>query len=129
MRSAPGARIDEGSATVVSLALVLLLSLLCVALVLVGSAILERQRAQAAADLAALAAATRFWSGPDAACSRARAVATRNGALLVRCLVLGGDARVVVRRPAPPMLAPIAPDGVLARARAGVRPAVEPGQR
>lgn len=41
----------------------------------VGSAVVARHRAQAAADLAALAAAARMPSGVEAACARATAVA------------------------------------------------------
>ncbi|MGZ4564451.1 MAG: Rv3654c family TadE-like protein [Mycobacterium sp.] len=40
-----------------------------------GSVVVARHRAQAAADLAALAAAARLPSGADAACARATAVA------------------------------------------------------
>jgi secretion/DNA translocation related TadE-like protein len=40
-----------------------------------GSAVVARHRAQAAADLAALAGAERLPSGPAAACARAAAVA------------------------------------------------------
>lgn len=40
-----------------------------------GSAVVARHRAQAAADLAALAAAARLPSGAEAACARASAVA------------------------------------------------------
>ena len=43
--------------------------------VYLGSAVVARHRAQAAADLAALAAAARLPSGPVAACDRATAVA------------------------------------------------------
>jgi secretion/DNA translocation related TadE-like protein len=40
-----------------------------------GSAVVARHRAQAAADLAALAAAARLAAGPEAACAQAKAVA------------------------------------------------------
>jgi secretion/DNA translocation related TadE-like protein len=51
--------------------------LLCVtgAGVYIGAVVVARHRAQAAADLAALAAAARLPSGADAACARASAVA------------------------------------------------------
>jgi secretion/DNA translocation related TadE-like protein len=51
--------------------------LLCVACAgaYVGSAVVARHRAQAAADLAALAAAARMPFGVEAACARATAVA------------------------------------------------------
>jgi secretion/DNA translocation related TadE-like protein len=50
--------------------------------VLLGQAVLARHRAEAAADLAALAAAAAH--GGDG-CRRATAVAARNGAVLRRC--------------------------------------------
>jgi secretion/DNA translocation related TadE-like protein len=40
-----------------------------------GSAVIARHRAQAAADLAALAAAARLAAGPEAACAQAKGVA------------------------------------------------------
>lgn len=40
-----------------------------------GSAVVARHRAQAAADLAALSAATRLAAGPETACAQAKAVA------------------------------------------------------
>ncbi len=41
-----------------------------------GSAVIARHRAQAAADLAALAAAARLAAGPETACAQAKAVAS-----------------------------------------------------
>jgi secretion/DNA translocation related TadE-like protein len=54
---------------------------------LVGSAVVASHRAQSAADLAALAAATSLVGGEPAtsACSAAAAVAIRNGARLATC--------------------------------------------
>jgi secretion/DNA translocation related TadE-like protein len=40
-----------------------------------GAAVVARHRAQAAADLAALAAAARLGAGPETACAQAKAVA------------------------------------------------------
>ena len=57
----------------------------------VGSAVVARHRAQAAADLAALAAAARIPSGGTAACARATAVAREMRVDGVQCQVDGLD--------------------------------------
>jgi len=62
-----------------------------------GSAVVARHRAQAAADLAALAAAARLPAGADAACRRATAVARAMRADDVGCTVRGLDAVVSVK--------------------------------
>ncbi len=71
----------------------------CAALLLVfvglahlGAAVLSRHRAQAAADLSALAAAGALRDGADgdAACAAGRDFAARNGARPVACRELGG---------------------------------------
>jgi secretion/DNA translocation related TadE-like protein len=51
----------------------------------VGSAVVARHRAQAAADLAALAGAARIPAGVSAACTRATAVARQMRADSVQC--------------------------------------------
>lgn len=61
----------------------------------VGSAVVARHRAQAAADLAALAAAGVLPSGQETACGVAREVAAANSATVTACEVAGLD--VVVR--------------------------------
>lgn len=61
----------------------------------VGSAVIARHRAQAAADLAALAAAAQVASGEQAACASASSVATATGAAVSSCAVEHLD--VVVR--------------------------------
>ncbi|WP_244897638.1 Rv3654c family TadE-like protein [Mycobacterium alsense] len=63
----------------------------------VGSAVVARHRAQAAADLAALAAAARLPSGAAAACARARAVAHEMRVDDVGCGVEGLDVVVSTR--------------------------------
>jgi secretion/DNA translocation related TadE-like protein len=67
-----------------------------VACVYLGSAVIARHRAQAAADLAALAAAGRLTEGRDAACSRAVALAQAMHTTLVDCSVIGLDVVVAV---------------------------------
>lgn len=80
---------DRGSASVLVLALVAVTVALATLLGLLASAHAARGRAQAAADLAALAGAQRALTG-GAACGLAREVAARNGAVLDRCHELPG---------------------------------------
>lgn len=63
----------------------------------VGSAIVARHRAQAAADLAALAAAQRVPAGRTAACLGAEALAAAMGAAVTRCELDHLDVSLVVR--------------------------------
>ncbi|KMO79810.1 hypothetical protein MCHUDSM44219_02673 [Mycolicibacterium chubuense] len=62
---------------------------------LVGSVVVARHRASAAADLAALAAAAQLPAGPSAACSAAEAIARSMAATVARCDVDGVDVIVV----------------------------------
>ncbi|WP_243070845.1 Rv3654c family TadE-like protein [Candidatus Mycolicibacterium alkanivorans] len=62
----------------------------------VGSAVVARHRAQAAADLAALAAAARLPDGPAAACEGARGITGAMGAELAGCDVAELDVVVAV---------------------------------
>ncbi|OBF06204.1 helicase [Mycobacterium sp. ACS4054] len=64
-----------------------------------GAVVVARHRAQAAADLAALAAAARLPAGPEAACARATAVAHRMRAGDAGCVVEDLDVVVTVRVP------------------------------
>lgn len=113
---------DGGSATVLVLAaggvLVLLGSLLGVG----GVAGLDRQRAAAAADLAALAAAA-DPGGAEQACRRAARVAAANGARLTDCRAFDTDGSVRVEVEVPLRLGPLGslpgPDAVRVAARAG----------
>lgn len=61
-----------------------------------GTAVMARHRAQAAADLAAHAAATALPSGRHAACAQATSVASAMGAALSGCVIDGLDAVVTV---------------------------------
>lgn len=65
--------------------------------VYLGAAVAARHRAQAVADLAALAAAARLPSGPRAACAQATAVARRMRVEEPRCEVDELDVIVTVR--------------------------------
>lgn len=121
----PAPRRDRGAAAVWVLgcgAVVLAVGLF----VLVRSlAVLARHRAETAADLAALAAASRIGVGGDP-CTSAGAVAAANGATVSSCLVrLGpggrsGTVRVEVRAEAD--LPVVGARTVTARARAGRLP-------
>jgi secretion/DNA translocation related TadE-like protein len=62
----------------------------------IGSAVIARHRAQAAADLAALAAAAQVPAGVGAACGEASAIARESGVEVIDCAVDGLDAVVTV---------------------------------
>jgi len=87
-----------------------------------AASLVSRQRAEAAADLAALAAARTLVAG-GAPCPAGHRVAAASGARLVGCTASGSAVTVVVQVPLPSL-------GVLgldvpparARARAGVPP-------
>lgn len=64
--------------------------------VYVGAAVLARHRAQAAADLAALAAAARIPAGAETACAQARRIAASMRAALRGCDVDGLHVAVAV---------------------------------
>jgi secretion/DNA translocation related TadE-like protein len=64
-----------------------------------GAAVIARHRAEAAADLGALAAASHAAEGPDRACERARWVADRMGVTLLTCRWQRLDAFVEVEVP------------------------------
>jgi secretion/DNA translocation related TadE-like protein len=81
--------------------------------VYVGSAVIARHRAQAAADLAALAAAARLADGADAACGQASMVAQAMHTMVTQCVV--DELDVVVTAEAPVAL------GVWGPARAAAR--------
>lgn len=55
--------------------------------VYLGSAVVARHRAQAAADLAALAGAVLLAAGPESACAQAKVVARQMGVSTTGCTV------------------------------------------
>jgi secretion/DNA translocation related TadE-like protein len=89
---------DRGSGTVLALALSLLIGLGATAGVARGLAVAARHRANAAADLAALAGAAAALDGPGGACTEAGRVARANGGRLDRCVVTGEVVEVRVAR-------------------------------
>jgi secretion/DNA translocation related TadE-like protein len=63
----------------------------------IGSAVIARHRAQAAADLAALAGAARLADGPGAACTQAAAIAKAMDVVVAACVVDDLDVVVTIR--------------------------------
>lgn len=68
---------------------------------LLGAAVIARHRAQAAADLAALAGAARIPAGSTAACAAAQRLAGDMSAYEFRCVVDGLDVLITVAVPVP----------------------------
>ncbi|MFC7482256.1 Rv3654c family TadE-like protein [Luedemannella flava] len=91
VRRLPRGRADRGGAGVLVLAFGLVVVLFGAACALVGAAVVARHRAQAAADLGALAGAAWAPVGESAACGRAAALVAANGADLVSCVLVGLD--------------------------------------
>jgi secretion/DNA translocation related TadE-like protein len=83
------ARRDRGAATVFVVAVGLVLVLVGVAGAAVGAARVGRHRAQAAADLGALAGAVRAIEGTEVACARASRFVAANGGRATSCEVIG----------------------------------------
>lgn len=108
---------DRGNATVLTaIGGAAMLALLIIALQ-VGSAVIIRHRAEAAADLAALAGAAQLLFGQDSACGQAGSIAAANGGRLDACELLGQDLRVVVS-----VQARVGPIGSSAQGRARAGP-------
>jgi len=80
----------------VAVAMMAVLLTVTVACVYLGAAVIARHRAQAAADLAALAAAGGLADGAQAACAHAVAVAEAMDTSIARCEVTGLDVVVTV---------------------------------
>ncbi len=117
-RSACGHRSrDRGSGTVWTAAVMSLLIAVATAFATVGAARVARHRAQAGADLSALAAARLAIAQPDDACQAASRIAVANGGRLARCAVdqyvVDVDVSVQVTLPV------IGSRAVLGHARAG----------
>lgn len=117
---------ERGSATVLAVAGTGALLLCLVGGLAVTSAVHAGHRARAAADLAALAAASALQQGvpADSACLRGRAVAAANGADLRSCAAASdGSVEIGVTVPLPLALpTPVVRGEARARARAGPRP-------
>jgi len=118
--SGAGGSGELGSATVVVLAVIAVVMMLTVSGLLLASAVLASHRARAAADLAALAAASALIQGGSSgmACRSAVKIAEVNHARLLSCVAVGSQARLTVA-----VSAGVAGLGVAtARSRAGPDP-------
>jgi secretion/DNA translocation related TadE-like protein len=89
-------RRDEGSASIIVIAVGLATVLLGAALADAGAVIVARHHAQAAADLSALAGAAYAIQGAAAACAVAETSAHANGAHMLHCGLAGWDLIVTV---------------------------------
>ncbi|MEO9322731.1 Rv3654c family TadE-like protein [Nocardioides sp. C4-1] len=107
---------DRGAATLLTVALAGLLLFVGAALGVVGALLVAHRTAQAAADLAALAAAETAARGGDA-CGAAATIATANDAALTSCVVRGREVRVGVEVTGPRWLGQTG--DLVAEARAG----------
>lgn len=87
---------DRGSATIWVVMLVMLLTMVWVGLASVGAAVVARHRASAAADLAALAAASAAERAIPNPCAAAREIAEMHGGHVSGCRLDGLTADVVV---------------------------------
>jgi secretion/DNA translocation related TadE-like protein len=112
---------DSGAATIWTALAVAALTGVVLLGCWLGAAVIARHRAEAAADLGALAAASHAAEGPARACDRARWVADRLGATLLTCRWQRLDALVEVQIPHSAFAGLPGPS---ARARAG--PAEQP---
>ena len=108
---------DRGSVTIWAAALAGLVWLGSSAAVLYGTAVAGRHRAEAAADLAALAAAVHVPDGAASACAVGTRIAVDNGGSLRSCEVVGDDVEVVVSRRV--RVSGLGAFAAVARARAG----------
>jgi secretion/DNA translocation related TadE-like protein len=108
---------DSGSATIWVAGFTALIGLTGAVGVAQGGALVARHRAEVAADLAALAGASRAAAGEADACLVATSIAERNGGRLVGCGRSGDDVEVAVSRRVD--LGAIGIWTVMAHARAG----------
>lgn len=113
---------DRGSAVLWTLWAVVLVTVTCLLVLGWATAVVTRQRAENAADLAALAAARALVAG-GVPCSAGTRVAAATGARLVGCAVSGESVTVVVEIAVPSRaLLGVDVPPARARARAGVPP-------
>jgi secretion/DNA translocation related TadE-like protein len=108
---------ERGSATIWTLTAAALVLAVAYACVLVAAAYGARQRAAAAADLAALAGAARLADGDP--CAAAERVVAANGAQLAACSYDATSVAVTAAVPVPPALRGLGAGPATARARAG----------
>jgi len=102
---------------VVAVAMMAVLLAITAGAVCVGSAVIARHRAQASADLSALAAAARLAGGAEQACAQASTLARAMRAVITQCRV--DELDVVVTVDAPVSFGRIGVGSARAAARAG----------
>ena len=88
---------DRGAASILVLAIGLVLVAAGIAGAAVGAARVGRHQARTAADLGALAGAARAVEGAEVACGRAERFALANGARMVSCRVEGLEIVIAVQ--------------------------------
>lgn len=98
-------RDDAGYASVVALGIALVVMVVAGAVAAAGAVVSARHRAEAVADMAALAAAKHALAGQDAACAAARALTDQEHVVLLQCRLEGLDALVTTGLAAPGRLA------------------------
>lgn len=108
---------EQGSASVLAAVLVAVMVAAMVGAAHVGAAVLARHRAQAAADLAALAGAAQVPAGAENACARAAQLGQAMASELLDCQIEGLD--LVVTMQTRPRLSTRWLAAATARARAG----------
>jgi secretion/DNA translocation related TadE-like protein len=120
-------------AAVLVLGLSAVLGVVVLVVGLLGAVVVARHRAASAADLAALAAASRSLDGGGRACAAARDVASDAGAGVADCRLEGDTAVVTATVPAPAALRALRmPGGMEVRSTARAGPAgglVETGEQ
>ncbi|WP_342213826.1 Rv3654c family TadE-like protein [Nocardia wallacei] len=116
-RSGARWRADEGIATITACLVLAALFAVTVLITHVGTVVVARHRAQAAADLSALAAAGALGSGADIGCARAGELARRMRARVESCTTVEWDVTVTVTIAIP--IGPLDARTVRATARAG----------
>jgi len=94
-RSLRDPRDDRGMATVLACFCAMALIALMLVAVQLGAATVARERAEAAADLGALAGAASVLGGAQAACNAVARVVSANGGTLGSCVLQGADIQVV----------------------------------
>ncbi len=107
---------ERGSTSLIGAAMIAALAAMTVGGAHVGAAVIARHRAQAAADLAALAGAGSVPAGTDTACAQASALARAMGATTVACALHGLDIVVSVEVPTTLSLPRMGPARAIARA-------------
>lgn len=119
---------DDGMATALVLGLSAVLGVVVLVVGLLGAVVVARHRAASAADLAALAAASRLLDGAGAACAAARDTAAPAGADVASCRLDGDTVVVTATVPAPAALRALGLAGdLLLRSTARAGPVAGPG--